>query len=182
LFISLIGLVLIAGSAAAQDPKALAEQREAIKKLDNWVGEWQGTGWTLFGGGGKKQEFKVTETVQSKLDGLVLFIEGVGRGEKDAAGKEFIGHNALALVSFDDKTKTYRFKHHTAAGRHGEEELKVTDGGFEWGINDPNGVKVRFLIKMDGKTWTETGEFSRDGTNWIKVLDMTLTKQPAKAK
>lgn len=177
----LLSILVSSSLGFAQDPRALATQREALKKLDSWVGVWKGSGWTRFGAG-NKEEFTITETVQSKLDGLVLLVEGLGKGT-DAAGKELVGHQALAVVSYDDKAKQFRFRHYTAQGRFGESELKVTDGGYEWGMS-PEGspVKIRFIIKLDGKKWQETGEFSQDGTNWVQFLEMNLDKLPARGK
>jgi hypothetical protein len=53
-------------------------QRAETKKLDWLVGQWKGTGWIQMGPQGRK-EFTQTETIQGKLDGLVLVIEGQGK-------------------------------------------------------------------------------------------------------
>jgi hypothetical protein len=86
-------------------------------------------------------------------------------------------------VSYDEKNKRYRFRNHSMQGRAGDDELKVIDGGFEWGFRQENaGITVRFSIKIDDKTWVESGEMTRDGKTWTKFMEMNLTKQSAPAK
>jgi len=71
-----IALLCISSVAAlAQTPAS--GQRVEMKKLDWLVGHWKGTGWMQMGPQGRK-EFTITETVEGKLDGLVLVIEGQG--------------------------------------------------------------------------------------------------------
>jgi hypothetical protein len=78
-----------------------------MKKLDFLVGQWKGEGWMEFAPG-QRRTFKGTEVVQSKLDGLLLAVEGLHRGRVGDKGEESIVHNAFALVSYDDKAKRYR--------------------------------------------------------------------------
>ena len=52
---------------------------------------------------GQRRTFKGTEVVQRRLDGLLLTIEGLHRGQVGDTGQEVVVHNAFALVSYDDK-------------------------------------------------------------------------------
>ena len=52
--------------------KVIEAQRAEMKKLDLWVGQWQGSGWIQQGK--EKETFNGTETVQRKLDGLALLL------------------------------------------------------------------------------------------------------------
>src|SRR5262245_36597358 len=87
----------------AQDPAS--GQRAEMKKLDWLVGQWKGTGWIQMGPQGRK-EFAQTETVQSKLDGLVLLIEGQGKSKENGSTV----HTALALASYDERAKNFRWR------------------------------------------------------------------------
>src|SRR3954465_4448796 len=104
--VAVLLLMVAAGSSPGQPP-APAAQRDAMKKLDFLVGEWKGEGWMEFAPG-QKRTFKGTEVVQSKLDGLLLAIEGLHRG-RVGDKEEVVVHNAFGLVSYDDKAKRYRF-------------------------------------------------------------------------
>jgi hypothetical protein len=54
---------------------------------------------------------------------------------------------------------------------------EMKDGAFVWGFDPPQGGKVRFTLKLNDKgQWLETGEFSRDGKEWMKMLEMTLDR------
>jgi hypothetical protein len=163
--------------ARTQGPPPPTAEREAMKRFDNWIGTWKGTGWAMIGQGNRR-EFEITETVQSKVGGLALLVEGLGKG-KDDAGKEFVAHNAMAVLSYDPKAKQHRFRYYTAQGMSGESELKMTEGGMEWGFRPAeNGPLIRFTIKLDAKKWNETGEVSMDGgKTWLKFMEMNLEKQ-----
>ena len=81
-------LLLSAAPGPGQDAKAPAAQREAMKKLDFLEGQWKGESWTEFVPG-QRQAARGTETVRSKLGGLLLTIEGVHRrktGAKEGGG------------------------------------------------------------------------------------------------
>lgn len=169
-----IALALMLTAPVVAQPPSNEAQREAIKKLDFWTGTWKGSGSVQFGP--QQQSSTVTETVEAKLGGAVLLVQG--RGVAMVEGKEMIVHDALAVVSYDPKSKQYRFRHYTKDGREGETELKQIDGGFQWELKQEGSpVVIRFTAKVDGKTWHEIGEFSRDGKSWQKVMEMTLTKQ-----
>lgn len=186
-FLLLLGLV-IGRPAVAQEQKAEASpaqdaaavQRGAMKRLDPWVGVWKGSGWILMGRNQPRQEFTITETVQSKLGGRVLLVEGAGRGKDAKTGAEVDMHNTLAVFSYDEIAKVYRFRTHEAAGRALDAEAKPIDGGLEWGFRDETrGATIRFTIRLDGNRWHEVGEASMDGKTWHKFMDMTLERQGA---
>lgn len=160
-----------------QDPGML--QREAMKRLDSWAGQWRGSGWILTWPSRTRQEFTITETVQSKLGGKVLLVEGLGRAKDPQTGAEVDSHVTLAVLSYDEKAQTYRFRTHEATGRALDALAKPIDGGLEWGFRDEtSGSTIRFTIHLDGNRWHEVGEASRDGKTWHKFLEMTLERQP----
>jgi hypothetical protein len=112
-------LLLTGATGLGQDAKAPAVQLEAMKKLSFLVGEWKGESWTEIVPG-KRQTSTGTETVQSKLGGLLLVIEGVHK-RKDG-GKEAgdVVHSAFGVISYDEKAKRYRFQAYTNRGNYVE--------------------------------------------------------------
>jgi hypothetical protein len=169
-----------AGSSPGQAPTVPAAQREAMKQLDFLVGQWKGEGWTEFAPG-QRRPFKGTEVVQRKLDGLLLTIEGLHRGQIGGRGKEVVVHNAFALLSYDAKAKRYRFQAFTSRGNYEEAEARVTKEKLVWGMKVPQLGDVRYTIKLDDKgRWFEIGEMSQDGKKWQQFFEMTLQRVDAK--
>ena len=167
----LLLLIISSLSVNAQAPSP-AMQIEEMKKINFLIGEWQGEGWIQLGAN-KRETFKQHETVQSKLNGLTLVIEGVGKS-KD--GSERIVHNALAVVSYDLQKKNLRFSAYQANGQTIDAEAKITQSGLEWGFTQVYGT-IRFTITLNEKgEWHEIGEINPDGKNWYKNFEMTLQK------
>src|SRR5687768_13637908 len=138
-----IALLCISPVAAlAQTPAS--GQRAEMKKLDWLVGHWKGTGWMQVGPQGRK-EFTQTETIQGKLDGLVLIIEGQGKSKVDGSTV----HTALAFVSYDAASKTFRWRAFTAEGRQTDTVAMVGDNTLEWGLEIPHRGQMRYTIKLN---------------------------------
>ena len=151
----------------------LEAQRTAMKKLDFLVGKWSGEG-SVQRGPGAAIEFAQTEEVQSKLDGLVLLIEGTGRNRSD--GK--VAFRALATVAWDEEAAAYRFRAFND-GRYLETELKLaeTGKGFAWGFNFGPG-KTSYTMRINEKgEWTEVGEYLADGQSPRKIIQLTVRPQ-----
>lgn len=167
LLVSAMGL-----SAMAQAPTPTpTTQLEAMKKLHFLLGEWRGDGWAMVGQ--KREGAKQTETVQSKVGGVALLVEGLGRS---AADNNLIVHNALAVISYDVQKKSYRVSTYQSSGVTVEAEATVADNALEWGFKTERGT-VRFAIKLNEKgEWHEVGDFSPDGKTWYKFMEMTLQK------
>src|SRR5262245_18581387 len=139
-------LVLLTATAGlGQDGKAPAVQKEAMKKLSFLVGEWKGESWTEVAPG-QKHASTGTETVQSKLGGLLLVIEGVHKRKDGEKGAGEVVHGAFGVVSYDDKAKRYRIQAYTNRGNYTEAEVKAGDGKLEWGFNIPKFGDVRYTI------------------------------------
>lgn len=150
-----------------------AAMKAEMKKLDNGVGKWEGSGWMLHGK--EKSFFTGTEHVQKKLDGLNLLVEGrfTAKGAPDQ-----VVHQTLAVISFDNAEKAYKFRTYLLNGASGNHNIKLIDGGWEWGFDlKDNAGKIRYTIKLNADTWHETGEFSKDGgKTWMQTFEMTLKK------
>lgn len=162
-------LLVLALPVWAQTSPSVSTRTTEMKKLDYMVGEWKGTGWMERPGA--RETFAGTETIQSKLGGLALLVEGKF---KDKDGK--VVHETLAVISYDEKTKNYNFRTYLANGSVGDHELKLIEGGWQWGTSFPQG-QIRFTFKLTDKgEWHEIGEFSQDGKSWRQFLQMDLQR------
>lgn len=161
--------VLLTGFIGVSAQESNGElQRAEVKKLESMVGKWQGSGWIIHEG--KRETFTGTETVQRKLDGLAILVEGRFTNPE---GK--VIHETLAVLDFNTKDSKYRFRTYLATGMSGEHDFKLISDGFEWGFQIPMGT-IRYTIKTANNTWLEIGEFSKDGKTWVKFFEMKLEK------
>ncbi len=173
---SIVLLLLSAALSRGQDPKGVAGQRDAMKKLDFFVGKWHGESWTEFGPGQRRQS-QGTETVQSKLGGLLLTMEGVHTRKTGQKGEGAVSHNAFAVISYDAKAQRYRFHAYTGMGGYAEAGASVGDRSLEWSMRPPGLGQIRYTIRLNDKgQWFEIGEASRDGKTWQKFFEMTLDR------
>jgi hypothetical protein len=161
---------------AGQEPRPSSTQLEAMKKLHFLVGEWRGEGWTEFMPG-QRRTSPIAESVQIKLGGMVLLVEGLGKKKVPGQQEEVVVHNALGILSYDEKAKVYRLRSHIASGQTTDAEARFTDGGFQWAFQAGPGLSFRYTVKLTDKgEWFEIGELSQDGTTWRKFHEMTLQK------
>jgi hypothetical protein len=176
--ILLIGfsLMLLTPVAALAQSPSTASAAE-MKKLDFLTGDWKGEGWIEMGPGGRST-FKQTEAVQSKLNGTVIIVEGLGTGKLASTGQEGIVHNALAVISYDSAARKYLFRAFRADGNYIDANVTLTEKGLIWGFRPPQqGGEIRYTIKLtDAGQWHEIGEFSMDGKQWRKFFEMTLQR------
>lgn len=171
MFFAFIAAAFLAVPAAMAAQTAAAPSQMA--KLNFLVGMWQGHGWIMTGPG-QRHTFKETETVTPKLDGDALLIEGLGKStDADNAGKTI--HRALAIASYDARTKAFRWYALQAGGSPVDTQARVAHNTLIWHMTIPNG-KLRFTIKLnDKKQWHEVGQFSRDGKTWYPFFEMMLS-------
>src|SRR4051812_12794500 len=155
----------------AQQQPDVAAQKQAMKKLDFLVGKWSGDA-SVWRGPGGPMKIRQSEEIEYRLGGLGLLVEGTGR---NADGK--IVFQALATISFDDLTSTYRFRSHSD-GRYLDTEVKVTRGGFSWGF-EGGPLKVTNVMHVNEKgEWMETPESTFGANPPRKTVEMVLQKQP----
>ena len=174
---AIILVTLIAGfSAAAQMPDfGSAKQRTEMKKLEKLVGMWEGDGWIQQGP--NKFEFRGTESVVWKVEGIAALVEGNYRLKTTDGSQGKIIHETLAVLSFNQKTNIFDFKTFLANGSQGFHEMKPTsDNTFVWGFETPSG-QMRYTITIANNTWSEIGEMSKDGKMWMKFFEMNLNKR-----
>lgn len=172
--VALLMLLALPFAVEAQTPGAA--QRAEMKKLDFLLGRWQGEGWIVLGRG-ERRAFKQTETVQSKLHGLLMIIDGLGKGKVPGSQEEVVVHNAFAIASYDTEKKAFRWHAYRADGFVLDVDAAVSENSLVWGFRSPQGGDIRFTIRLTEKDqWHEVGEFSRDGKSWNKFFEMTLQR------
>jgi hypothetical protein len=167
--------VLTAAPAHAQMPDASAN-RAAIEKLGFMVGRWQGEAW-MARGPGERVQVTMTETVEPRLEGVVLLVEGVGVVPGADGAEPRIVHHALAVVSFDPQSAGYVMRSYIASGQSGNFALTLVEGGVQWSREVPGG-RIRNTALYTGDEWHEIGEFSRDGTTWTQIMELRLRRAP----
>jgi hypothetical protein len=159
----------------AQQPGAA--NREAMKKLDFIAGKWKGEATVSQG---PKTSFMITQTedVAYKLDGVVLTVEGVGRGKAPGKDADGILFHAFGVMSYDAEAKKYKVKAYRREGQSVDAELTLKDKGFVWGFKEATrGVEVKYTMTLTPKDeWHEIGEYTLDGKTWTKFIEMTLTR------
>jgi hypothetical protein len=173
--LAVAGTLSVAGSPArAQMPDGSAS-RAAMAKLDFMVGRWKGGAWMLRGT--ERVTTDMTEVVERKLGGVAFLVEG--RGEVPGPGPEGprVVHNALAVISFDPQSQGYVLRSYIASGQWGDFVLTPIEGGVVWSREVPGG-RIRNTAKIGNGVWHEIGEFSRDGTTWMQIMELTLRKEP----
>ena len=164
------GLVLAAPAAQA-DPTSPTAQA-AMAKIAQMAGRWKGGGWIDTPSG--RHESNSEETVEMRLDGTAILIEGFHTDVKSGD----VNHHALAIIAWDDNQKQYRFMSALASGRTGYFPAKLEGSTFVWSIPIPNGPLTRFTISLDDPDkWREVGEQTRDGgATWTKFFEMNLAR------
>ncbi len=165
-------LALVPCPAQAPRGPNVEAQRAAMKKLDFLIGTWTGEDRVQMGPG-EPLVLAQTENIQSKLDGLLLLIEGAGRSKSD--GK--LMFQALATVSYDDETGQYRMRAYND-GRYRDTELTLaySGKGFTWGF--PMGqMQMNFVMVLNDKDeWSETGEMTAPGQPPHKFVELTVRR------
>jgi hypothetical protein len=154
----------------AQQQPNVAAQRQAMKKLEFFVGHWSGTAMVVRGPG-EPLKLTQTEDVQFKLDGLVLLIEGTGHSADGQAV-----YHALATVSYDDDATAYHFRAYND-GRYLDTALEVTPNAFAWGFTSgPAKVNNAMKLSNDGD-WIETTEVTMGSSPPRRTVEMKLRRQ-----
>ncbi len=151
----------------------LAEKAEAMAKLEFLVGEWRGSSWMQMGP--QRSDATGVETVQKKAGGLALLIEGRFTS-RFPDGSERVVHDALAVLSYDSESGTYRMVSHLANGRTGEFTARlIGDQTLQWVIPETPVGEIRYTLTIEGDTWNEAGRFTREGEP-VQFFGMSLER------
>jgi len=174
--LTLITLILIIGINFSQAQNDSTATKLSVEKLDFMVGEWEGTGWMMTRNG--KEQSIIKEKAEFKLDKSIIVVEGLGTKTDTITNEVKIIHNAFGIIFFDSKNNKLSMNAYKN-GESTQSEIEfIKDKVFQWKMEIPNSGKVRFTVdfSIDDK-WTEIGEFSRDGINWMQFLGMELTRK-----
>ena len=162
-------LVFLHGNA--QPNYDTTAKKEAITKLSMLIGSWEGSGWAS-SPDGSRNEFTQSETIETKLDGIALLVQGLGKRKST----EEVIHDALAIITYDEVDSTYSFQSYLAIGQSTTAKGYFENGKFIWGFEVPSG-QVKYTITIRERSqWNEIGEFSRDGNQWYPFMEMNLEK------
>jgi hypothetical protein len=174
----LIILCILFGAASSKVSAQTSEVgKEKMSVFAPWAGRWQGEGSMLMGPGEPKKS-SVDERIESRLDGRLMVIEGIGTATDPSTKTESVVHHAFGVLSYDQNTQQYKFRTYLKDGRETDAWFKlVSENSYQWGFDTPGG-KIRYNILIDPvkNTWNETGEFSRDGGSWQKFFQMDLVR------
>jgi len=164
--------VALSYAFAADQPTSKDIQRREMKKLEWWVGHWKGSGWIQMGPQGR-QEFTQTETIEAKLDGLVLVVEGMGKDKETGATV----HTALGFASYDHHANKFRWHAFKPEGQI-DTEAKVGTNTLEWSLQIPRRGQMHYTITRNEKgEWFEIGEMIQEDQTRRKFFEMTLQKE-----
>ncbi len=166
-------LILFPANACAEEtePAAADPGLEAMARLGDLIGKWQGSGW-MRRGPGEPHHTTSLETVEPRLDGRILVVEGLHHAKDDPSQ---VVHHAFGVISHDPESGQYRFQTHLANGRSGDHEMRLEGEDILWFIDSPRG-KIRYTIRIQDGEWHESGEFSADGENWQEFFGMDLKR------
>ena len=152
-----------------------AKLREAMKPFLPAVGTWRGEGWMQMGPG-EPQRTVSEERVESRLEGLVLVIEGLHHSKNADGTAGRVVHNAFATISADP-TGGHRLETYLADGRAAEAHGQWENGKFVWSPPAPPGRQIRYVVDWTvADRWYEIGEMSTDGKTWTKFLEFDLKR------
>ena len=174
--LTILPALAVAGPLLAQAPAMpdTAARRQHMDKLSFLVGRWSGPAWAAVRGG-QRMDMRQTEHVRYKLGGQILLIEGLGRRLEGGVPAD-TAFNAVAVVDWQEG-KGYIMRSWTLFGTRGEFPLTLTDNGFTWGHDVPGGF-VRYTMELTPEgVWHEVGRFSRDGQEWMPVVELTVQRE-----
>lgn len=169
LMVGLLASVLLLVPQLGQGPSAA--ELEAMKKLDFMVGNWEGEGYMLSQTG--REVFKGTETVQKKLHGKALLVEGRFVDPKDGR----VVHETLAVLTYDVAKKKYIFQTYLFNHDGGVFDLVIKENGFSWAIKRDGMPPTDYDMKLVNGEWIEKGVVTLPNGQKHEFLEMRLKKK-----
>jgi hypothetical protein len=160
--------------ASAQAPNFSAQNKEAMKPLQKMAGRWEGEA-TIQLGPGQPAKIRQTENVVSKLDGQVLFVEGIGYS-KEPGQTDKVEFNAVAVFAYDPRAKGHKVHAFRDAGTSVVADATVDGDTIIWGFEDGRGGKIRYTITLADTTWHEIGEYIPQAHQPTKFFEMSLKR------
>jgi len=169
------GVLLSAVPAVAQQRHGpdLAEQRAAMARIAGMAGDWQGEANVTFP---VQRLVHQSEHIESAMDGLLLVIRGTGYATAERNTTPIF--NAFGVISYDDARDLYEFRVYNDGRAATATARFLDDRRLQWTM-DFSPLIIRYTIALDGDSWREIGEMSRDGgATWTPTIDMALRRIP----
>jgi hypothetical protein len=139
------------------------------------LGKWQGAGWIEFVPG-RRAEFNQFETITSKLGGGAIVMEGIGTrkgGESDGS----VTHEAIGILTYDATQKKPLLRAYRTGGQFVDADVTLEPNKLTWQFQIPGLGTTRYTIVLDDKgRWFEVGELSKDGGEWRKFFETSLSR------
>lgn len=173
-------LLVSLSSAACAQPAArprlaatsAAPLSERMAPFGWLIGNWRGSGWTLLPDG-SRHRFESREIVVPKLSGNAILVEG---RHTQPGAPERVVHDAIAMITWDSRTKAYRFRSALANGMGGDFEITPTADGFTWRIDTPGGP-IAYTVTHRNGVWTERGSRPGPGGTSVDFFEMSLRRE-----
>lgn len=167
-------LAAVPAAAQAPDPAAAAQ---AMQRLAFLHGTWRGEGVTTMRPG-QEERASVLETVQPKLAGSALLVEGLGWQGTQGAADYHVVHQAMAVLSHDARTGEYAMRAYRGGGWV-DADVTLGDREMVWAFDVPGAGRIRYTIRLDEQgRWHEVGDRSADGQQWQRFFEMRLVREP----
>ena len=164
----LIAAILFSAAVAQEETRPGIATEPLFQNL---VGTWEGGGWMMLGPD-RRVEFDQVETVETKANGHVVVVEGVGKN-KETGEPAF---QAFGIFSYDLVNDKYQFTAYQTNGYSVTVVPEISGERFLWGFDTGQGL-VRYTADITASTWSQIGEFSPDGgETWLQNFAMGLTK------
>jgi hypothetical protein len=157
-------------------PPEPTEQRAALKKLEFIAGKWKGEA-RQESAPGQWRAITQRETVELKLGGTLLIVEGLGTIRPPESKEDVVVFNAFATISYNAGEKKYTMQSFLMDGRRIEPWIEPVESGFDWGFDAPGDVKIRYRMRLnEKKQWHEVGDYKLPNQEWHRFFEMTLDK------
>lgn len=164
--------------AAAQGAQGLPPAPVEMEAVAWLAGDWEGSGWIEYSPG-QRAEFTGRERVERRMGGRLVVVEGEFTAWMGPRAGNVPVHQALGVISYDERGDRYQFRTYTArGGRGGARPMEVGAGRLVWGYDDPAMGRVRYTItRTEAGAWHEVGHASGDdGETWHHFFEMTLQR------
>jgi hypothetical protein len=166
--------VLSPGLLAQENTEQVAEKMKSFSWME---GQWKGEAWYI-GADRTKTYLIQEETVEARLDGSILTLEGRGSQKNKESQEMKTVFEAFGILTWDTNEAKYVLRAYRGGNFIDSEVLANGDGSYSWFIDLPYGKTRYTLSHSDDGVWNEKGEFSLDGgETWMQTFEMNLTKE-----
>ncbi len=118
------------------------------------------------------------EKAECKLDCSIITVSGLGTKTDSLTKETKVTHDAFGIIAYNKKTDKFNMRAYKKDDVIEAEIEFVGEKSIRWNLSTPNGGTIRFTADFsESNKWKETGEFSRDGVNWVKMLETVLEKK-----